>query len=225
MAADARRLLRSLAGVDPRAAVWCACLAARGVLPLVVPGELRPRRALEAAEAWLWGRADAEGCVSASDAAHRAAFDGYAVGGRAAANAAHAAGYAAGAVGDVSDAVRAVDAAATAVGNAAVRGWREASANHLAALAGELAAAGWPLTVPTAAEVVAAPAEAQVAWDWLSGRPEPEAQTVAALIEAHARAGRLGLDWADPVQRAVAERAVDEDGARGLLDRRLAPPG
>ena len=37
------------------------------------------------------------------------------------------------------------------------------------------------------------------------------------LVEARARAQRLGLFWDDPVQRAIAERATDEERVKRLL--------
>jgi hypothetical protein len=79
----------------------------------------------------------------------------------------------------------------------------------------------WPLTTPAPDAVLAAPAAVQVAWDavWDPGAAD---HTMPALLEAHARAARLGLDWDDPVQRAVAERAVDEAAVAALL-RAQAP--
>ena len=41
--------------------------------------------------------------------------------------------------------------------------------------------------------------------------------TIPELLEAYERAERLGLAWTDPLQRAVAERATDEEWARELL--------
>ena len=38
-----------------------------------------------------------------------------------------------------------------------------------------------------------------------------------ALIQGSTTPRRLGLDWSDPVERAVAERTVDEPRVRALL--------
>jgi hypothetical protein len=213
--ADARHLLRALAAADRPAAVAGACVCARSVSRWF-GADPRPGVAIARAEGWIGAVVSVAACRTAGEAAHRAAFELYASGGRAAANAAHAAGYAAGAVTDGGDAERAADAAGTAAGNAAGRGWREAAAGHLELLAAQIGAMACAGTVPSPAEVLVAPVPAQVAWDWLSAQPPPPL-TVATLLEAHQRAARLGLDWADPVQRAVAERVDDEALARSLL--------
>lgn len=76
----------------------------------------------------------------------------------------------------------------------------------------------WPLTTPTTLH--AAPEAVQVAWDRVADCRADH--TMADLVEAHARAQRLGLLWADPAQRAVAERAQDEDAVRAILAGRAA---
>ena len=70
----------------------------------------------------------------------------------------------------------------------------------------------WPLALPTPASLRGAPPAAQVAWDRLCGREGDP--TISALLSAHARAERLGLDWKDPIQRAIAERATDDEEER-----------
>ena len=72
------------------------------------------------------------------------------------------------------------------------------------------------LTVPTAEQLATARPEIAVAWDWLVEQPTPEASDAAPGL-AYDRARRLGLDWGDPVQRAVAERALDEQKVRQLI--------
>ncbi len=56
---DGRWLIHAAAriGVDPRHVTRAACACARTALGFVPPDEGRPRRALEAAEAWTCGRA------------------------------------------------------------------------------------------------------------------------------------------------------------------------
>lgn len=76
----------------------------------------------------------------------------------------------------------------------------------------------WPMSIPTPAELSAAPAAVAVAWDSVSD--DRAEQSIDELLAARARAGRLGLDWSDPVQRAVAERATDEARLQGLLAAR-----
>jgi hypothetical protein len=76
--------------------------------------------------------------------------------------------------------------------------------------------AEWPPTLPEAAQVRAALAPVQVAWDWASATVDPD--RVPERAEAYARARRLGLDWDDPMQRALAAWAPDdEDRLRVLL--------
>ena len=57
------------AGVERRLLVQAACACARGVVERVPAGEDRPRRALEAAEAWTRGEVGLEAVQKASDAA------------------------------------------------------------------------------------------------------------------------------------------------------------
>ena len=86
---------------------------------------------------------------------------------------------------------------------------------HLARLLELVSAIRWPLAVPTPAQIHAAPPPLQGAWDAVAEGPDD--MDVPELLEAHARAGRLGLDWDSPVGRAVAERATDEARVAGLL--------
>jgi hypothetical protein len=61
-------------GVDPRLLVLCATGCARSVLHLVPAGEDRPRLAIEAAEAWAYGRGTAEAAATAASAAKSAVW-------------------------------------------------------------------------------------------------------------------------------------------------------
>ena len=70
------------------------------------------------------------------------------------------------------------------------------------------------------AQLRAAPCALQVAWDAVSEGDAGGELSTSAFVEAAARAERLGLDWDDPVQRAIAERATDEDRVRSLLSIR-----
>ena len=93
-----------------------------------------------------------------------------------------------------------------------------ARAEALARLAALIGRERWALAAPSAAQVRAASPAVGVAWDWIASAGEAGGDlSIAALIEAHARAERLGLDWRDPVARAVAERASDEARVRDLL--------
>ena len=216
---EIQQLLRQLAEVDHEAAVWCACQCARTVLHLLSEGEGRPGAAIETAEAWLAGGATTGDCRQASAsayAAYRAAYDAR---DHSAAFAANAANAAVSVVFDEHPAKQAVYAA----GNAAYADRRSDQAAN-ARLLGLVSAIRWPLAVPAPSRLRASPPRVQVAWDALS---EPTADpTIPALVEAHARAGRLGLDWSDPVQRAIAERTTDEARIRQLLagGRQGEPP-
>jgi hypothetical protein len=61
--------------VDRRLLVLCATGCARSVLHLVPPDEGRPRQAVEAAEAWAYGRGSAEDAEAAYAAAWAATLD------------------------------------------------------------------------------------------------------------------------------------------------------
>ena len=106
---DACDMLCLLAYVDRKAAVKAACACARTALQYLPPGEDRPLRAIETAEAWTRGEATEDQCREAASAARAtraaraadaawAAADAAAYAARAAyaaANAATAAAYAA----------------------------------------------------------------------------------------------------------------------------------
>ena len=73
--AEADDLLAVCEGVDRRVLVRAACACARTVLPVWearYPGDLRPRRALEVADAWTWGEATVQEVKDATDAAYAA---------------------------------------------------------------------------------------------------------------------------------------------------------
>lgn len=214
--ADPRPLLRALAEVDRRAAVWAACQCARTVLHLVPEGEDRPRLAIETAEAWTRGEATADH-LSARINEASAAYVGATSISLAAANAAYAAYAAAAATTKPSAYLHlVVDAGAEGYGSTAGAAWRPRAADYLAHLDALVRAIRWPRTLPTHAQILAAPGPLAVAWDAVC---EIDADlTLPELVEAHARAERLGLDWGDPVARAVAERATDE-GWIGALGR------
>ncbi len=77
--------------VDPRLVVRAACACARTVLDRFPGGEIRPRRAIEAAEAWARGEATTEEVVQASEGAYEAYQTYRATSDNAAANAAYTA--------------------------------------------------------------------------------------------------------------------------------------
>ncbi|MEZ4240160.1 MAG: hypothetical protein R3F59_29210 [Myxococcota bacterium] len=70
----------------------------------------------------------------------------------------------------------------------------------------------WPPPRPTDAELGAAPPALQVAWDFVQAAAPDEDSA-----SAQARARRLGLDWDDPVARAVAVHTADEAAVARLL--------
>ena len=128
---DARELLRLLTYVDRKAAVKAACACARTTLKYIPPGEDRPLKAIQTAEAWTRGEVTEEDCrqaanaaASAARAAANAANAGAASAVRAAALAAYAAAYAAACAR--AEAAAAANAAAAYAANAAA----EATAAH-----------------------------------------------------------------------------------------------
>lgn len=242
---DARMLLRSLAMADRRAAVWGACLCARTCIDQVHPGEVHPRQALERAEAWVRGHATPEQCEAAAAHANRAVGDAMMTDDPAHYEACKSASAAVsavsaprvvphaspdapdqglqGAVADAATYAACVTHAPVeqAVGEDATFEAREEAQDRAnercwAALAVRLQAEPWPLTSPTETELEATPERVRQAWGSLAEDPRTE-HTLDALLLAHARAGRIGLDWSDPVQRAVAERLSDEVQLRELL--------
>jgi len=229
---DVLDLLRDLVAADRRAAVWCAAQCARTALHLIPAVEDRPRSAVETALAWARGHATREDCRRAEHEAARAR-DGLSIDDPAKDAAAAA-----------SDAVALCDpfahrynqpaseqtiyvlvgstvAAASAIARTIAPLDPQPAADHqLERLRDLVQAERWPLTMPSPEQLRAAPAAVQVAWDavgdTLGDRAVVEL-TMLALVEAYARAERLGLDWDDPVQRAVAERTVDEAAVAALL--------
>jgi len=220
-------LLRQIAAADPRAGAWCAAQCARTALHLVPAGEDRPRRALEVAEAWARGLATDEDCAVARGDVESAGSDVGELAPRSIAvravshaiSSAHAAvaGCACGAGATTPLESSATQAAWAIVLTTDPARWHAEFHRQLERLHERVQAERWPLTVPAPEQLLAAPAAVQVAWDALGDRAVAE-QTVLALVEAHARAGRLGLRWDDPAQRAVAERTVDEVRTARLLD-------
>jgi hypothetical protein len=212
--------------IDRRAAVWCACRSARTALYLVPPGEERPRKAIEMAEARIMGEGSSDACQRAADeasqvatAAEQAPDDGSAAAIWAAVHAARAAGSdenepilwaAQGSAIAVYDEVRATEwhpglRRGPSVPNVLERA-DEAARRHQIQLLSLLHEEPWPLTVPSPSQLCEAAPVIRAAWARVAGRVEGP-QTIRALLEAHARAARLGLMWYNPVQRAVAERA------------------
>ena len=94
--------------------------------------------------------------------------------------------------------------------------WRDARERCLRRLLSLVGAIRWPLTEPTPEALHASPHAVQVASDRLA-EADLDDLAIPQLIEAYARAERLGLDWGDSVHRAIAERAIDEELVRRLL--------
>lgn len=65
--------LLTLAGWDPRLAVWCAAACAERALPFVPEGEERPKQAIEAARACVRGEISVSAAFDASEDAFSAA--------------------------------------------------------------------------------------------------------------------------------------------------------
>ena len=217
MITDVRELLRLLVSADRRAAVWCACRCARTVLHLVPEGEHRPKRAIERSEGWARGKTTAEACWDAGARATEVPSDWGAPAGLIA-NAAFriAADTISGTPDEAGEAIaEAVSSIANATGTGR-RNMRQRSERHLEVLLELVSAERWPRIVPNADQIREAPEALRVAWDLVAQDDHPD-HTVPELVEAHARAERLDLDWSDPVQRAIAERAPDEVRIRQLL--------
>lgn len=87
--------------------------------------------------------------------------------------------------------------------------------HHLEQLHTLVSALPWPRTTPTAAQLHAAAPHLQVAWDAVCDASAE--RTMAQLLAAYDYAQALGLDWADPVQRAIAERIGEPERIRVLL--------
>ena len=223
MSEDPEQLVRSLIAAEHRAAVWCACQCARTVLHLI-PEDPRPGKAIETAEAWVRDEATREDCaraaedvadaVTAADAAADATAESAVYAVSQAVDAAYAA------ICAVTDA-DAAESAVYAVTTAAVFcvDPNDATAYYVnrAELHTLICAIRWPLTTPAFEQLRAAPESIRVAWDLVANDNRTE-HLIPELLEAHARAERLGLEWADPVQRAIAERVGDEDRIRALFE-------
>ncbi len=82
-------------GVDRKLLVRLACQFARTALQFVMPGDQRPLKAIETAEAWCEGKATLEEVRNAADAAYAAASSAAADAAASSAAAASAASYAA----------------------------------------------------------------------------------------------------------------------------------
>jgi hypothetical protein len=106
--ADWMLWLAAKASVDRKLVVIAACAVARTALKHVKPGETRPQKAIETAEAWCRGEATIEQVRSAANAAYAAYAAAYAAD---AADAADAAAYAANAAAANAAADAAADAA------------------------------------------------------------------------------------------------------------------
>jgi hypothetical protein len=106
--------LAAKAGVERKIVVLAACAVARTALKHVKPGELRPLKAIETAEAWTRGEATLEEVRRAAAAANAAAYA--AAANAAAYAAANAAAYAA---ANAANAANAADYAAYAAAYAA----------------------------------------------------------------------------------------------------------
>ena len=214
MPADARALLRTLATLDHRAAVYAACQVARTVLHLVPEGEQKKaRKAIKLAQGWVRGevgmgkiyftKLDYRPNESMALLAALLAFE--------------AARQAAVWTNPGDQVFRLAPRCAHAAALAAMKASTEQERDgRLARLRGFILVLRWPLTRPTAAQVQAAPPGAQVAWDAVAG-VEGDDLSIAALVEAHERSVRFGVSWADPVVRAVAERAADREIEVGEL--------
>ncbi|MEQ1501951.1 MAG: putative immunity protein [Myxococcota bacterium] len=218
---DVEELLRTLAIVDHRAAVWCACQCARTVLHLAPDGETRPRTTIETVEAWVRGQADdhdIQRALMEATAAYQSGSQFVALSARSAAHSTRA--------GkderrpprerSKSSFANAATFAARAIGEAAYDGihldaYRVASDGHLALMLALVQAVRWPLTIPTSGQIRRAPTALRLAWEALgAGRTD---LSILELIEAHARAGRSDLRWELAMHRAIAERSSSDPPA------------
>lgn len=210
MSGDARELLRSLVPIDRRVAVWCAAQCARTALQYVPEGELRPLRAIEAAEAWARepseeGKGAAYGIAVESHCAALGAT-------KWAASAARAAYYAALAA-HADRASYAANAAAKAADEA------NAAAHAIRAPNPELhalcRAERWPLSrAPSIDARLTLPVWQQVAWDEIDSADLHGEITVAQLFEAYLF--RVPLQW-EGADRALAERLALRPDLRALV--------
>lgn len=215
-------LVRALATADPRAAVWCAAQCLRSVLPLL-PGRRRPEAVISAVEAWAQGRStEADEVIRQAVAAPDDPFDPLCQLARATVvqdrrQLATAAAEVAGGVPLLAShaTTYAIEVPSAAHPVRRARSQRQ----HAAELRARIEAERWPRCTPTPEQLRLAAAPVAVAWDLVQGHAPPARpdQSVLELLAAHERATRLGLDWSDPVARAVAEQTQDEARVAALL--------
>lgn len=230
MITEVGELLRTLVGVDHQAAIWCASQCARTMLPLI-HDEGRPQQALEAAEGWVRGEVSADDCLAAAGASRQIVHELLVSpeqgtrpqGERDAAillSASAAAGHVAeachlrGSLAPRTSIGWSVGHVANALTSTPNAPRRDEILERLLAL---VQATPWPLVAPTIAQLQEAPVVLQVAWDLVASEPRAVEHTIPELLGAHARARRLELDWDDPLQRAIAEHAIDEARLSALL--------
>lgn len=207
--------LGRLYSADHRAAVWAVCQCVRQVVPVGKP-DARVLRAFETAEAWALGEATEAECRTAYLEIEQPARLTYTM--MAAQNVVPACLEEGPALERLTDAILNV-AFEIAISEYSDRSevWRgkghQRALNDLHAL---MLGIRWPLTTPTPEQLRAERPEAQILWDDVCEVTEP--LPMGFLVGAKGRAGRLYLDWSKPAQRAIAERATDEERARKLLE-------
>lgn len=206
MERDVSDLLCRLRDVEPRAALWAACACVQQLRPLLSDPE-RFDRGIAAVRAWSlkqqivrpgWAGEPDEALPPPADPITRIAEEllGYRF---------HMAP-----LGEVPITVARQLASREAWGR---RGLRR-QLPHLYTIA---SSERWPLLSLQPWQIRVSPMGLQIAWDWVNQTPR-EDQSMLELLEARARAQRVGLDWTEFVQRAIAERAGDEAGLVELLD-------
>ena len=196
----------ALAAIDPRAAMWCvvACLrTAMGELDSTPSVE----QAIEAIGAWARGVGSVEGLQRARDVLQHPDD-----------RPTRAASYAVQTALALAEGTTRHDGY-TAPFRAIVHGLPEARRDPvLEVLIALIDAQHWPLCSPGREALHTAPSTLAVAWDSVDHAHTE--QTIAELRAAHARSQRLALDWSDPLQRAIAERADNEERLQMLLSTR-----
>ncbi len=219
--------LQDLVEIDFRAGVWATARCLRAGLSAPDGGAPPSDRvpsfapAVEALEAWSRGTIDA---TSLDEAVQAAARDPGSHGDRIGDALCGAIAHLAGAIADPdAQGARGCAAAVFLLGQGLAR--HEGTYTYgdclrgtlapLARLAPTVEAQRWPRRRPDPAQIEATPRAVQIAWDAVHHADGDH--TIAELFAAHARAERLGLDWVDPVQRAVAERTTDEGQIAAIL--------
>lgn len=199
-------------GRATRDACWEALSAVCGACPgpTGVPDLDAPDTAafFAARRAWSLAEAGTVAAQAATNAVSAAAYADIAL-----TESAHSTDEAARAVAQA-----AVDASTAAYNASIAAGASAAGARerHLAHLLDLVSSLRWPLTLPAPEPLATASGAVAMAWDLVAADHRAD-HSVLELLGAHARAGRLGLDWCDPVARAIAERAIDEGRVRELL--------